>query len=390
MTQVHFTLKSEEIQSIIEYSVKDDVSKNILTTVFNQLMENQRTEYIQAKEYERTENRQSQRNGYYERSFTTRVGTLELKVPRTRDGHFSPTVFERYQRNEKALMASMLEMYVSGVSTRKVSKIVEELCGKSVSKSFVSSLTEQLEPMVNEWQNRLLSEKNYPYLMTDVLYIKVREENRVLSKSCHIAIGITKDGDREIIGFMIQSGESEETWTTFFEYLKERGLQGTELVISDAHKGLVSAIRKSFTNVSWQRCQVHFLRNIFTTIPKKNSKSFREAVKGIFKFTDINLAREAKNRLIHDYIDQPKYSKACASLDDGFEDAFQYTVQGNSHNRLKSTNLIERLNPEVRRREKIIRIFPNQTSANRLIGAVLMDLHDEWIYSSRKYINFDK
>ena len=354
MTQVHFTLKSEEIQSIIEYSVKDDVSKNILTTVFNQLMENQRTEYIQAKEYERTENRQSQRNGYYERSFTTRVGTLELKVPRTRDGHFSPTVFERYQRNEKALMASMLEMYVSGVSTR------------------------------------LLSEKNYPYLMTDVLYIKVREENRVLSKSCHIAIGITKDGDREIIGFMIQSGESEETWTTFFEYLKERGLQGTELVISDAHKGLVSAIRKSFTTVSWQRCQVHFLRNIFTTIPKKNSKSFREAVKGIFKFTDINLAREAKNRLIHDYIDQPKYSKACASLDDGFEDAFQYTVQGNSHNRLKSTNLIERLNQEVRRREKIIRIFPNQTSANRLIGAVLMDLHDEWIYSSRKYINFDK
>src|SRR5699024_1857308 len=133
--------------------------------------------------------------------------------------------------------------------------------------------------------------------------------------------------------------------------------------------------------------------------PKKNSKSFREAVKGIFKFTDINLAREAKNRLIHDYIDQPKYSKACASLDDGFEDAFQYTVQGNSHNRLKSTNLIEQLNinnliellnQEVRRREYIIRIFPNQSSANRLIGAVLMDLHDEWIYSSRKYINFDK
>ncbi|MCZ1731319.1 IS256-like element IS1542 family transposase, partial [Enterococcus faecium] len=159
---------------MIEHSVKDDVSKNILTTVFNQLMENQRTEYIQADDYERSESRQSQRNGYYERDFTTRVGTLELKVPRTRDGEFSPTVFERYQRNEKALLASMLEMYVSGVSTRKVSKIVEELCGKSVSKSFVSSLTEQLDPMVNEWQNRSLSGTNYPYLMTDVLYIKVR------------------------------------------------------------------------------------------------------------------------------------------------------------------------------------------------------------------------
>ena len=182
MTQVHFTLKSEEIQSIIEYSVKDDVSKNILTTVFNQLMENQRTEYIQAKEYERTENRQSQRNGYYERSFTTRVGTLELKVPRTRDGHFSPTVFERYQRNEKALMASMLEMYVSGVSTRKVSKIVEELCGKSVSKSFVSSLTEQLEPMVNS--GRIVYYQKKLSLLNDrcTLYKSTRRKSSTLKK----------------------------------------------------------------------------------------------------------------------------------------------------------------------------------------------------------------
>ncbi|MGY3749588.1 IS256 family transposase, partial [Vagococcus acidifermentans] len=200
MTQVHFTLKSEEVQRMIDHSVKDEVSKNILTTVFNQLMESQRTEYIQAEDYERSEKRQSQRNGYYEREFTTRVGTLELKVPRTRDGGFSPSVFERYQRNEKALLAAMLEMYVSGVSTRKVSKIVEELCGKSVSKSFVSSLTELLDPMVTQWQNRSLSETNYPFLMTDVLYIKIREDHRVLSKSCHIAIGINEDGDREIIG----------------------------------------------------------------------------------------------------------------------------------------------------------------------------------------------
>ena len=390
MTQVHFTLNSEEVQNIIERSVNDDVSKKILTTVFNQLMENQRTEYIQADAYERSKSRQSQRNGYYEREFTTRVGTLDLKVPRTRDGEFSPTVFERYQRNEQALLASMLEMYVSGVSTRKVSKIVEELCGKSVSKSFVSSLTEQLDPMVHEWQNRSLSGRNYPYVMTDVLYLKVRENHRVLSKSCHIAIGITEDGEREVIGFMIQNEESEDTWSIFFEYLKERGLQGTELIISDAHKGLVTAIRKSFTNASWQRCQIHFLRNIFTTIPKKNSKPFREAVKAIFKFTDIDLARAAKNRIVDDYIEQPKYKKACESLDSGFEDAFQYTVIGNSYTRLKSTNLLERLNQEIRRREKIIRIFPNRASANRLIGAILMDMHEEWLSSTRKYIKFDQ
>ena len=387
MTQVHFTLNSDEIQKIITDSVKDDLAKDILTTIFNQLMEDQRSEYIQADEYERSTTRKSQRNGYYERDYTTRIGTLELKVPRTRDGDFSPTVFERYQRNEKALLASMLEMYVSGVSTRKVSKVVEQLCGKTVSKSFVSSLTKELDPMVRKWQNRPLSATQHPYIMTDVVYIKVRENHRVVSKSCHIAIGITDDGQREIIGFMIQDGESENTWSTFFESLKKRKLSGVQLVISDAHKGLIAAVRKNFTNVAWQRCQVHFLRNILSKVPKKGSKDFRESVKTLFRLTSIETARTMKNHLIEEYIDQPKYTKACETLDEGFEDAFQYTVAGQGHNRLKSTNLLERLNQEVRRREKVIRIFPNHASANRLIGAVLMDKNDEWLSSTRKYIS---
>ncbi len=184
-------------------------------------------------------------------------------MPRTRDGKFSPTVFERYQRNEKALLASMLEMYVSGVSTRKVSQIVEELCGKTTSKSFVSDLTAQLDPMVKKWQNRSLSETTYPYLMVDVLYIKVREEHRVVSKSCHIALGFTEEGEREIIGFMIQNGESEESWNTFFDYLKNRGLNGTQLVISDAHAGLMIAIRQSFTGATWQRVPSPFHAEYF-------------------------------------------------------------------------------------------------------------------------------
>ena len=189
MTHVHFTLETGEIQSSIEHAVKDDVAKQILLTVFQQIMEQQRNAYIQVADYERSEKRVSQRNGHYERQLTTRVGTLDLKVPRTRDGHFSPDIFERYQRNEKALLASMVEMYVSGVSTRKVSQIVEELCGKSVSKSFVSSLTKQLDPLVSEWQNRTLLEKTYPFLMVDVMYIKVRENHRVLSKSSRYMLG---------------------------------------------------------------------------------------------------------------------------------------------------------------------------------------------------------
>lgn len=388
MTHLHFTLKSSEIQNLINQSVKDDISKTILTTVFNQLMEEQRTQYINVSKYERSDSRTSQRNGYYERNWTTRIGTLELKVPRTRDGKFSPTLFERYQRNEKALLASMLEMYISGVSTRKVSNIVEQLCGTSVSKSFVSKLTAELDPMVKEWRNRSLSETEYPYIVTDVIYIKVRENNRVVSKSCHIAIGINEDGDREIIGFLIQDGESESTWSKFFEYLKNRDLKGTKLIISDSHKGLVSAIRESFTGVSWQRCQVHFMRNILSYVPKKDSKTFRETVKAIFRYTDIELARVAKNELIDKFNDNKRYEKACEILDDGFEDAFQYTVVAKGHSRLKSTNVIERLNQEVRRREKVVRIFPNIDSATRLIGALLMDIHEEWIGSSRKYIKF--
>src|SRR5690625_149826 len=388
MTQLYFTLETEEIQSIIDHSVKDDVSKNILTTVFNQLMKEQRTEYLQANDYERSDERISQRNGYYERDWTTRIGTLHLRVPRTRDGKFSPTIFERYQRNEKALLISMLEMYVSGVSTRKVSRIVQELCGKSISKSFVSDLTKQLDPMVKEWQHRSLSETSFPFVMVDVLYIKVREEHRIISKSCHISLGITAEGEREIIGLMIQNGESEDTWTTFFDYLKSRSLNGTELVISDAHPGLILAIRKSFAGVTWQRCQVHFMRNILSSVPKKDSKAFREAIKSIFRFTDIHLARAAKDDLLESFSSNKKYEKACVKLDEGFEDAFQYTVVGKGHSRLKSTNLIERLNQEVRRREKVIRIFPNESSANRLIGAVLIDVHEEWISSSRKYIQF--
>src|SRR5690625_343317 len=242
--------------------------------------------------------------------------------------------------------------------------------------------------MVKEWQYRSLLGTKFPFIMVDVLYLKVREEHRVVSKSCHVALGITAEGEREIIGLMIQNGESDESWSTFFDYLKERVPHGTELIISDAHAGLISAIRKSFAGASWQRCQVHFRRNILSSVPKKESKPFRKAMKTISRFSDIELARTAKNNLLEAYADYSKYQKACEKLDNGFEDAFQYTISGKGHNQLKSTNLIERLNQEVRRREKVIRIFPNEASAERLIGAVLLDIHEEWISSSRKYIQF--
>ncbi|NLJ18429.1 IS256 family transposase [Globicatella sulfidifaciens] len=386
MTQIHFTLDTNELQELISNSGADDASKLILTKFFNQLMENQRDEYCNVSPYERDEKRISQRNGYYERELTTRVGTLTLNVPRTRDGAFSTDIFERYQRNEKALVTAMLEMYVTGVSTRKVGKIVETLCGKHVSKSYVSSITKILDKDVEEFRTRRI-DKEIPYLMTDVIYIKVREERRVVSKAVHIAIGVDSKGFKNILGFMISESETEETWSTFYQSMIDRGLSKVLMVISDAHKGQVNAIQKTFTDSVWQRCQVHFMRNVMTKLPKKNTQAVRTDIKNLFKINDIDAARIAKENIIKEY--EASYPNMCTCLDDGFEESFQYTASEKTrYNRLKSTNLLERLNGEIRRREKVIRIFPNVESATRLIGAILKDMDEEWVTSTRRYIEY--
>ena len=386
MTQIHFTLDQDELQELISNSGADEASKLILTKLFNELMENQRDEYCKADPYQRDENRTAQRNGYYQRDFTTRIGTINLNVPRTRDGNFSTDIFERYQRNEKALVTTMLEMYVSGVSTRKVGQVVETLCGKNVSKSYVSSITKLLDEEVHKFQKRRI-EKKIPYLMTDVIYIKVRENHRVVSKAVHIAIGIDSKGFKNILGFMISDSESEETWQSFYQSMIDRGLDNVEMVISDAHQGQVNAIQKSFTESVWQRCHVHFLRNVIDRLPKKNTQEIRNEIKELFRINDIDAARITKNKILEKYSE--KYSKMCECLDQGFDDSFQYTSSKSTrYNRLKSTNLLERLNQEIRRREKVVRIFPNVESAERLIGSMLIDIDEDWITSTRRYIEF--
>ena len=386
MTQIHFTLDKDELQELISNSGANEASKLILTKLFNELMENQRDEYCNVDPYQRDKNRTAQRNGYYQRDLTTRIGTINLNVPRTRDGNFSTDIFERYQRNEKALVTTMLEMYVSGVSTRKVGQVVETLCGKSVSKSYVSSITKLLDEEVIKFQQRRI-DKKIPYLMTDVLYIKIRENHRVVSKAVHIAIGIDSKGFKNILGFMISDSESEQTWKSFYQSMIDRGLTKVEMVISDAHQGQVKAIQKSFTESVWQRCQVHFLRNVMDKLPKKNTQEIRQEIKELFRINDIDVARITKDKILEKHSE--KYNKMCECLDQGFEDSFQYTSSNSTrYNRLKSTNLLERLNQEIRRREKVVRIFPNVESAERLIGSMLIDIDEDWITSTRRYIEF--
>lgn len=384
MTQLQFNLNMDLLKDSVMNSNIDAVVKSAIVLVLNEFMEKERDDYLRASAYERSIERQDYRNGYYERDLTMSIGKIKLKVPRTRNGEFSPSVFEKYARCDQALVLSMIEMVINGISTRKVTHVVEQLCGESISKSFVSSLTQKLDPIINDWAKRPLNTTYYPFLFVDAMYIKVREHQQVVSKAVYIATAITEKNQRVILGLSVDHAESYDSWSRFFQQLKSRGIQSPKLVISDAHQGLQKAIQREFIGTSWQRCNVHFKRNMIEKLPKKDSSEIRLMIKRIFEAVTIEDIRKFKHELMSKFGDQPKYEKALSVLDEGFEDTIQYMnypVEIRSH--IRSTNSLERLNQEVRRRERVIRVFPNTQSAFRLIGAVLMH-YQETIYSKKK------
>lgn len=391
MTQLQFNLDFEKIKDEVMQSDLNDVVKSSIVILFNQYMEMERDKYMNNSSYERNEGRHDYRNGYYERDLILSIGKLNLKVPRTRSGEFSTELFEKYKRCDKALLISMLEMVTNGVSTRKVTKIVEQLCGETVSKSMVSELTKKLDPIVKKWAQQPLNHQYYNYVYADALYIKVREYHKVVSKAVYIALGVNSEDKREIIGFKVTNAESKEGWKDFFDSMKARGLKSPKLVISDAHEGLKVAIKESFLNTSWQRCTVHFLRNIIGEMPKKGSKEAREHLKEIFKASTAEISRLLKDEFIVKYEADKRYNKALKTLDEGYEDAVQfYAEEKETHIHIRTTNVLERLNSEIRRRERVIRIFPNADSAYRLIGATLMDIEETMDQGNRRYINRSK
>lgn len=387
MTQLNLTLDFDKLKEEVMNSSLNDVLKSMIVIVLNQYMEMERDQYMNNRSHERDPERQDYRNGYYERDYVVNIGKIKLKVPRTRSGKFSTEVFEKYKRNDQAFLLSMLEMVVNGVSTRKVTKVVDQLCGESVSKSMVSDLTKQLDPVVKEWSERRLNHQYYRYLYVDAMYIKVREYHRVVSKAVYIAMGVNAEDKREIIGFQIANKESKNNWSAFLDTLINRGLQSPKLVVSDAHDGLKAAIQEKFLGASWQRCTVHFLRNIMETMPKKNTKDARQHLKEIFRAGTAEISRTLKNEFIERYEDDKRFEKVIKTLDEGYEDAVQYYNEPkNTHKHIRTTNALERLNSEIRRRENVIRIFPNEDSAFRLIGAVLMDLNENLDKGNRRFI----
>ena len=373
MAQLNITLNQEEIQALL-LDDRGEAFKKILQTSLNKILQAESAEQLKAAPYERSEERTDCRNGSRDRDLNTRVGRITLHVPRHRNVPFKTLVFDNYSRSEAALVASMAEMVVNGVSTRKVSRVMETLCGTSFSKSAVSDVCKDLETAVKEFQTRPL-EGDYPFLTVDATYFKVRENSRVVSKAFMIAYGTNAEGHREILGFGVYANESSATWTDFLLSLKRRGLTGLLMITSDAHEGILNAIGKVFPTVPWQRCQFHFSRNITDKAPKKYQTGLRAELQELFNCRTIAEARKVRDRIIEDYRDVAESAVAC--LDEGFESSMTVMLLPAWLRRFyRTSNQIERLNKELKRRSEAIGVFPNEDSVLRLMGSVLMERHD--------------
>jgi transposase-like protein len=344
------------------------------------------TSFLGAESYQRNDVRRGWRNGFKPRTLKTRVGELELMVPKDRDGQFQTELFERYQRSEKAFVAALLQMYIEGVSTRKVTAITEALCGLEVSKSQVSALTQKLDAEVAEWRMRPLSDE-YPYLIFDARYEKVRRGGSVVSQGVLVAIGISAAGYREVLGCWVAESESEASWGAVFSELKQRGLRGVRYVVSDDHAGMVRAIERHFQGAVWQRCQVHFVRNALSLCGRQQ----RPLVLRLMKLVTETATREAAKAALAAAIAEleKKAPKVARLLEEHGEEILGVYALPEAHRkRMRTTNMLERQNQELKRRTRVIRVFPHEQSCLRLIAALLMETNQEWM--GRIYLRMEE
>lgn len=383
MTQVNITLSHEEVLQVLSGN-RDEAFKMLVERILNAIMQAESEDQIGASTHERTDDRTDYRNGTRERLLNTRIGTLTLTVPRHRNQPFHTMIFENYQRSEASLIATMVQMVIDGVSTRKVTNVVETLCGTSFSKSTVSALCKRLDEEITAFRTRPLDLEDAPFLMVDATYFKARENHRIVSKAFLVALAIRSEGTREIIGFDVFDAEDNYSWLTFFKDLKARGLKNVHMVISDAHKSILQAVVKTYPEAAWQRCQVHFLRNILESTPTKYKEGLRMELQNMFSAHTLEEAREICEGIIKDY--GPVASKAMEILDKGFEDTMTVMQLPEwMRTKLRTTNLIERLNREFKRRADVIQIFPNGSSVIRLMGAVALEYNDQLTMRQRMF-----
>lgn len=366
-----------------------DSLKILVETVTNYVMEAQVSNRLGADWHERSSERKGQRNGYKPRTMKTRVGELELRVPQVREGGFAPTVFERYQRSEKALLITLQDMFVKGVSTREVTDVLETMGGFSVSAGLVSRAAAEIDEQVRRWRERSLSAHAYPYLMVDARYEKVRRNHRIESVAVLIVVGVSEDGQRDILGCWLGDSESEASWGDAFADLKARGVSGVEMVISDAHQGIRKAAARHFQGAAWQRCQVHFLRELLNRASWKDRKELAKDLRAIYAGEERAACLEVAEEVATKWEKQlPKMSRA---LREGVEDTLSVLALPAEHRRrLRTTNILERQMREFRKRTRKVSIFPNDSSCIRLFGAMCMELSEKWVGETKRFLNMDR
>jgi transposase-like protein len=357
-----------------------------VTVLLNTAMAAERSEYLGAQPYERSDNRRSYANGFKEKTVKTRLGPLPLKVPQTRDCAFYPQSLEKGLRSERALLLSIAEMYVQGVSTRRVKKIVEELCGMDVSSTQVSRAAAGLDELLTAWRERPLGA--YRYVILDAQYEKVRQGGQVLDAATLVACGVDAEGRRDVLGCSVSLSEAEVHWRDFLSSLKDRGLYGIEFIVSDAHEGLQAARRAVFPSVPWQRCQFHLQQNAGQYVPVVSMRAPVAAeIRSIFNAPD----QPEAERLLEKFVErhQEKAPKLASWAEDALPQGFTVFNLPLSHRRrLRTTNLVERLNEEIRRRTRVARLFPNEASCLRLVSAVLMEIAEDWQTAEKRYVTF--
>jgi putative transposase len=384
MTRRNVTSVGFDLKALL--SSEENGFRAVLQEALQAVLEAEMTEALQAEKGERTDGRLGYRSGYYERKLVTRVGVLELRIPQDRSGRFSTELFERYQRSEKALVAALAEMYVQGVSTRKVKAVTEELCGHSFSASSISEATAKLDASLKAFFERRLAEP-FPYLILDARYERVREAGVISSQAVLVAIGVDLEGRRQVLGVEMASRESRSSWRAFLEGLKARGLFGVEYVVSDDHPGLKAAIREILTEAAWQRCYVHFLRNALDYVPRKIDDDCLMELRWFYDRRDLAEAKRDIAQWIAKW--QAKSPKLVGWVEENVEETLTYHRLPLAHHKhMKSTNMLERLNQELKRRTHVVRIFPNEASCLRLTRALAIETHEDWLEATR-YLNME-
>ena len=382
--QAHPSVTREVVQVLAEHGF--DGMAQAMELLINECMKIERQQALGAGPYQRSQARRGQANGFKPKRLKTRIGQLELAVPQVRGAKFYPRVLERGSRSEKALRLALAEMYVQGVSTSKVTKITEELCGCEISSSDVSRATALLDEDLAKWRSRPLGQVKY--LILDARYEKVRRGGQVVDCSVLIAIGVTADGRRSILGVSVSLSEAEVHWRDFFKSLIERGLHGIELVTSDAHAGLKEARKACFPGVPWQRCRFHLVRNALAHVPREEMK--REVIddlRSVLESADEHAASEQLGRVVRKY--QKSAPKLAEWMEENVPESFAVFRLPPTHRvRLRTTNMLERVNKELKRRTRVATLFPNEASLLRLVTAVLMELSEEW-ETGKRYLTFE-